>query len=231
MTDIRKIFLASSAELEADRNAFEIAICRKNKDWVKRGVFLELVMWEDFLDAMSKTRLQDEYNRAVRECDVFVMLFWTKVGKYSAEEFETAFNQFQATKKPFVFTYFKTAAPTGSPSAADQNSLHEFQDKLKALGHFQTEYPNTEALLVHFYGQLDKLVDNGFIEFKPDQADAAPAKGDTYQATNSGSGANAQGQGATAVGASGVWVGGNNTGKINTGLQINVGGKPRRETD
>ena len=231
MKDIRKIFLASSAELEADRKAFEIAINRKNKDWVKRGVFLELVLWEDFRDAMSETRLQDEYNRAVRECDVFVMLFWTKVGKYSAEEFETALKQFQATKKPFVFTYYKSAEPTDSPSAADQDSLHAFQDKLKALGHFQTEYPNTDALLRHFSGQLDKLVDNGFIEFKPDQADAAPPQGDTYQATNSGSGAIAQGPGATSVGAGGVLVGGNNTGKINTGLQINIGGKPRRETD
>ncbi len=223
MTDIRKIFLASSAELEADRNAFEIAINRKNKEWVKRGVFLELVMWEDFLDAMSKTRLQDRYNRAVRECDVFVMLFWTKVGKYSAEEFETAFKQFQATKKPFVFTYYKSAAPTGSPSAADQDSLHAFQDKLKALGHFQTAYPNTDALLLHFYGQLDKLVDNGFIEFKPDQAGAAPAKGDSYQARVIGSGAVAQGHDAKAAGAGGIVIG-NNTGSINIG----TGSKPAR---
>lgn len=223
MMDIRKIFLASSAELKADRDAFEIAIYRKNKEWVKRSVFLELVMWEDFLDAMSKTRLQDEYNRAVRECDVFVMLFWTKVGKYSAEEFEIAFKQFQATRKPFVFTYFKSAAPTGSPSAADQNSLHAFQDKLKALGHFQTEYPNTDALLRHFYCQLDKLVDNGFIEFKPDQADAGPVEGDSYRATVAGSGASAQGKGAQAAGAGGIVIG-NNTGGINIG----TGSKPAR---
>ena len=84
----RKIFLASSAELKADRDQFEIFIGRKNKDWSARGVFLELVMWEDFVDAMSQTRLQDEYNKAIAECDLFVMLFWTKVGRYTAEEFE-----------------------------------------------------------------------------------------------------------------------------------------------
>jgi hypothetical protein len=48
-------------------------------------VFLDLVIWEDFLDAMSQTRLQDEYNRAIRDCDLFVMLFSTRVGKYTEE--------------------------------------------------------------------------------------------------------------------------------------------------
>ena len=105
----KKIFLASSSELKEDREEFEILIGRKNKDWVARGVFLELVVWEDFLDAVSQTRLQDEYNEAIRECDLFVMLFCTKVGQYTEEEFATAFGQFKATNKPFIFTYFKDA--------------------------------------------------------------------------------------------------------------------------
>jgi hypothetical protein len=105
----KRLFLASSSELQADRKAFEIFIYRKNKDWVARDVFLELVVWEDFLDAVSSTRLQDEYNQAIRECDIFVMLFWTKVGRYIEEEFETAFGQFKATHKPSIFTYFKDA--------------------------------------------------------------------------------------------------------------------------
>ena len=42
-----------------------------------------MIVWEDFLDALSPTRLQDEYNRAIRECDLFVMLFRTKVGRYT----------------------------------------------------------------------------------------------------------------------------------------------------
>ena len=70
----KKIFLASSSELKDDRQQFEIFINRKNKEWVDRGVFLELVIWEDFLDAMSQTRLQDEYNKAIKQmrsvCDV-----------------------------------------------------------------------------------------------------------------------------------------------------------------
>ena len=67
MATKKKIFLASSSELKEDRQQFEIFIDRKNKEWVDKGIFLELIIWEDFLDALSKTRLQDEYNQAIRD--------------------------------------------------------------------------------------------------------------------------------------------------------------------
>jgi hypothetical protein len=218
MTTTRKIFLASSAELVDDRREFEVFINRKNKAWASQGVFLELVLWEDFLDALSATRLQDEYNRAIRDCDVFVMLFFTKVGRYTEEEFATAVGQFQATSKPFIFTYFKNA-PNAAPRA-DLQSLWAFQDKLKALGHFQTEYQNTAELLLHFSQQLDRLVANGFIEFQPDRSPPAVPAGTSYEATLTGDGAVVEGAGATAVGAGAVFVGGKNTGNINTGTRI-----------
>ncbi len=171
----KKLFLASSAELKSDREQFEIFVNRKNKDWVEKGVFLDLVIWEDFLDAVSQTRLQDEYNKAIRECDLFVMLFWTKVGQYTAEEFETAFGQFKATNKPFIFTYFKDAEiSVASANKKDLLSLWAFQEKLSALGHFYTAYKNIDELNFKFNSQLDKLAANGFIEFKPDKDAAAP---------------------------------------------------------
>ena len=94
-----KVFLASSSELQADRKAFEILINRKNKAWHARGVFLELVLWEDFLDAVSPTRKQADYNQAIRGCDLFVLLVATQVGPWSEEEFDTAIGQFQATAR------------------------------------------------------------------------------------------------------------------------------------
>lgn len=169
----KKLFLASSSELERDREQFEIFINRKNKDWVDKGIFLDLILWEDFLDAVSQTRLQDEYNQAIRECDIFVMLFFTKVGKYTEEEFETAFGQFKATNKPFIFTYFKDAAISTADLNDDILSLLQFKKKLSSLGHFFTVYKNSEDLQLRFGQQLDKLAANGFIEFKPDKAESA----------------------------------------------------------
>jgi hypothetical protein len=161
-----KIFLASSSELEEDRRHFEILINRKNKQWVDRGIFLDLVIWEDFLDALSKTRLQDEYNKAIKDCDIFVMLFCTKVGKYTEEEFETAFGQFKDTDKPVIFTYFKDAKISTATTSAikdDLKTLWAFQKKLQKLNHFQTVYENVDRLALHFYQQLDKLAEKGII--------------------------------------------------------------------
>jgi hypothetical protein len=162
-----RIFLASSFELAEHRHEFELFIGRQNKLLVERGVFLKLVMWEDFIDAMSATRLQNEYNKALKECELFVMLFRTKVGKYTAEEFEKAFGQFKQTGRPLVWTYFNnTPVKAGQLNRAELNSLFYFQDKLLALGHFKTDYDNQDALCRHFGEQLAKLESDGFFKAK-----------------------------------------------------------------
>lgn len=167
----KKIFLASSSELFDDRQNFEIFINRKNKDWVDKGIFLELIVWEDFLDAVSKTRLQDEYNKAIKESDIFIMLFFTKVGIYTEEEFNNAFSQFKSTNKPFIFTYFKDAAiSTGAVNKKDIQSLWAFQEKLSELGHFYTVYKNIDELKFKFNQQLDKLAAAEFIELVQNDA-------------------------------------------------------------
>jgi hypothetical protein len=154
-----KIFLASSSELEADRRAFEIFIGRQNRELVKKGIFLELQIWEDFIDAMSQTRLQDEYNKAVANCDIFVSLFFTKVGKYTREEFETAFGQLKKTGKPKIYTYFKRATvDIEQLNQDDINSKFTFEDTLKKLGHFRTVYKSEGDLHLHFSQQLQKLL-------------------------------------------------------------------------
>lgn len=165
----KKLYLASSSELKEDRQQFEIFINRKNKSWVDKGIFLDLVIWEDFLDAVSKSRLQNEYNQAIMDCDIFVMLFFTKVGKYTEEEFETAFGRFKETNKPFIFTYFKDATISTGDLNDEVLSLLQFKQKLSNLGHFFTVYKNIEDLQLKFGQQLDKLADSGFIEFSTGQ--------------------------------------------------------------
>jgi hypothetical protein len=203
----KKMFLASSAELKDDREQFEIFINRKNKDWVQKGVFLDLVIWDDFLDVVSHTRLQDEYNKTIRECDLFVMLFWTKVGQYTEEEFETAFGQFKEANRPFIFTYFKDAEiSVASANKKDLMSLWAFQEKLGALGHFYTAYNNIDELKFKFNQQLDKLAANGFIEFSPEKELAIPSPAVHIQTTMTGGVAGV-------VGAQNVSVGSLNVGK------------------
>lgn len=163
-----RLFLASSSELENDRREFEIFISRKNKEYINKKIFLELVLWEDFLDAMSQTCLQDEYNRAVRECDIFVSLFYTKSGKYTQEEFEKAFKSFKEDGRPLIYTYFKNANIKTGEITEEIISLLKFKDKLKDLGHFYTNYNDINNLKNQFSSQLTKLEDS-FLQY--DQKD------------------------------------------------------------
>jgi hypothetical protein len=185
------IFLASSSELASDRDQFEIFIGRKNKELVGRQVFLDLVRWEDFLDAMSKTRLQDEYNKAITNCDIFIMLFFTKVGKYTQEEFEHAFKQFKETNKPFIFTYFKDAPLSSGDIDESVLSLIQFKNKLKELGHFFTVYKNIDELNLKFDRQINKLIENEFISF--DKEDTIVPNSIIINQHSSGSGDNVAG--------------------------------------
>ena len=167
MTDnkIIKIFLASSSELEDDRKEFEIFINRENKNYQQQRIFLELVLWEDFQAWVAQESLQDEYNKAVANCDVFVCLFYTKVGKYSEQEFKVALEAFEKNGKPYIFTYFKEL-PT---SFSKNGNLLNFKRKLKILNHYPTTYKEISDLKYHFWGQLRKLIQTEFkdIQKKP----------------------------------------------------------------
>jgi hypothetical protein len=153
-----RIFLASSSELRADRDAFDLYFRQQNDRLRTAGRYLEIVRWENFLDAMSETRLQDEYNRKIVECDVFVSLFLTKTGRFTEEEFDVAHSHFAQTGSPRVYTFFKdTQLRISSTNRTDLESLWRFQDKLKQLGHFWTQYDGIEQLKLLFRDQLDKL--------------------------------------------------------------------------
>lgn len=225
-SDKRRIFLASSAELRTDRDAFRLFVGDLNKRWHERGIFLEVTVWEDFDDAMSPTRKQDDYNAALRECDLFVMLYWTKVGKYTREEFEAAHAQFKATRRPLVYTYCKDVAiPTSAVNRRDMNSLLDFKERLEALEHFPTSYDSVATLTRHFGEQLEKLALAGAFGtgLTPESGGSLSAAAPTNTATLHGNGAIAQGANAQAVGAGGILIGGNNNGVVNAGT-IQIGG-------
>jgi len=155
------LFLASSAELNAEREQFELEIYRKCKAWFDRGIFLHLDIWEDLSARMAVDGSQSEYNLKVQAADLFILLVYSKVGMYTGEEFEKAFGQFKATQKPFIFTYFKT--PEGIES---DPSLAEFHQKLKDLKHFYSPFKDAHDLWNQFNKELERLKTNDFAEFK-----------------------------------------------------------------
>jgi hypothetical protein len=161
------IFLASSNELKPERERFELEIYRKCKAWFDEGIFLHLDIWEDMSTRLSLTGSQSEYNTFVKAADLFVFLAYSKVGMYTGEEFKEAFGQFEATQRPFIFTYFKTAPD----NAAD--SLAQFKQKLAELKHFPADFTDFDSLWNQFNKELDRLKATGFSENKRPEKNTA----------------------------------------------------------
>ena len=137
---------------------------RENDNLIQKGSYLDLEIWEEFIDAMAETRSQDKYNDAVAESDIVVCLFATKVGQYTEEEFEVAHKNFIEKGKPkYIFTYFKDVqVSTSEMNVEDLTSLQKFRDKLKALGHYYTTYNSIEDLERRLKIQLDKIFEKMF---------------------------------------------------------------------
>lgn len=157
-----RIFLASSSELKEDRDAFDLYFRQENDRLLKQGLYLEIQRWENFLDSMSETSLQNAYNSAISRSDIFVCLFMTKTGRFTEQEFDVAHKAFSKLGKPLIYTFFKSAEVSLNKACReDLLSLWAFQDKLSGLGHYHTQYSNSEDLKLQFRRQLDRLVDEG----------------------------------------------------------------------
>jgi len=161
-----KIFLASSNELKSDRDQFEIRISRKNKPWIDKNISLHLERWEDRSALMSPTRSQDEYNEAIKECDLFVLLIHKKVGIYSEEEFDNALESFKIKGKPRLIIYFKEEF-FSTDNRDDILSLWKFKDRLNKLGYFPPNYKNTDSLWNQFNNELESLynIESNIVEY------------------------------------------------------------------
>lgn len=165
-----RIFIASSSELKEDRVKMRDFFSQENDLLHKKGIYLELVQWENFLDSISSTRLQSEYNNAIASCDIVLCLFFTKVGKYTSEEFDTAYQTFKVEGKPKIWTYFKNAQIDTGSITDEINTLLAFKKKIGALGHFYTEYTNIDNLINKFSRQLDLVLPEVLTESKSNEA-------------------------------------------------------------
>lgn len=149
-----KIFLASSNELLDDRIAIRLHV---EDVFSNANPRITTAAWEKLSSAMSPTRSQDEYNKVISDCEIFVLLFHTKVGKYTQEEFETALSLFQEGRNPRkIFLYKKVALFT-----PDENygTVLSFEKRLNGLGHFCDTYKSKHELLLKLDKELDRFID------------------------------------------------------------------------
>lgn len=75
-----KVFIASSAELDQDKTMFDVYFSDKNKLYRKKDIEFDHRTWKDFCSSLNDGRLQDRYNAYIRECDLVIFLFHTRLG-------------------------------------------------------------------------------------------------------------------------------------------------------
>ena len=144
-----KIFLASSEELKEERKELADIIANINHILSRRDIFVDLVKWE-YLDAsMGVSHKQEEYNAELRECEMCIVLYWTRFGMYTKTELDTAYGELKEGHNPRkLYVYFKA-------SDAISEELKGFRDSFPVkYGHFFTDFGNIDTLKAHFLLQF-----------------------------------------------------------------------------
>ena len=147
-----KIFVASAAELSRDRVEFGNFINKLRVHYRTRGFDFDPIEWE-YLENDDRThRKQDEYNEHIKDCDVFVSLFYTKAGEYTIEEYEIALKQNKKRKLPML-TFMREL----EDGIKAQDSLIDFQKKY-CKQYYWGKYGNNDKLHLDFALWLDKFL-------------------------------------------------------------------------
>lgn len=148
-----KIFLASSEELAEDRNDFGNLIRRLDDIYQKRGIRIQLFVWEDLDLSLNDNRKQDEYNDVIRQCHIFVALFYRQAGKYTIEELEVARAERRVKRFPHIIIYCKDL----KDGDVETKELVAFKNHLNnELEHFWGHYGTGDKLHLDFVMWLQR---------------------------------------------------------------------------
>ena len=162
-----KIFIASSEELDEERNMMAVLANSLNTALVPQGVQVIVVEWGNLDASMDCDHKQEEYRAKLRECEICMVLYWTTFGKYTERVLDVAYEEMKkGNKLQKLFVYFKDSdkEPT--------KELKEFRDSFPTkYGQCFTQYQNVDTLKAHFllqfFGyQSQVLQDSKILELK-----------------------------------------------------------------
>ena len=142
--------MASSEELNDDRIAFGALIYKLDMYFREKEVRIKLYEWEDLDAAYNNCRKQDEYNEKVRKSDIFIALFHQKAGRFTIEEFDVAYEEFNKKVLPQIDIYCKDI----KEGEVESEELKEFKQRVTDLGFTCNSYANKESFKLQFTEQL-----------------------------------------------------------------------------
>jgi len=122
-----KIFLASSDELSEERKAFVLILNSIGK--LYKNLKLESIQWETDIPSGSYQgkEIQTEINPLLKKSDIVILLVYSKLGKFTLEEYELA-----RTKVKKLFIYFKTGfSAKNREENTNYGNVLEFKEKIE----------------------------------------------------------------------------------------------------
>ena len=160
-----KIFIGSSIEeLKDDRREIGNFFRQLNDLYLDNGIYFQLIMCEDYDDAIEADGKQSKYDKEILDSELSVFIFFKKVGQYTEHEFNIAYNSFKAELRPKILTVFKCVDDAGQVL----DSVRFFADKLdRELKHYYKTYVNSDSLKLWLIMQIKTMgLDNSLVEFK-----------------------------------------------------------------
>ena len=150
-----KIFLASSIEeFKYERLELGDYINGLNKIYKDKGIFISLEKCEDISNAIGLSRKQEEYNQAIRDSDMFYVIFGKEAGKYTIEEFDIAYEQFIKEHKPSIHTYFLKLSEDDNPAS----SVKDFITRLdQEIGHYYSVFSHIDSIKLNMLIELIRI--------------------------------------------------------------------------
>lgn len=147
MKKVIKIFLASSiTEFATERNDLEVFIRNMSDIYEDQyDIKIKPVRCEQIDPYITDSRTQNIINQSLDECEMCVILVYTRFGEFSYEEFRHALKKFRESAEhlPKIYVYFKQLE---DGMAADE-SVKTFMDELNnSLKHYYGTFKNIDTV-------------------------------------------------------------------------------------
>lgn len=149
-----KFFIASSSELKAERDECVLVITELNKLYPQ--LRFEPVLFELDMPSGSSTleRIQDDINILLEEADIMIVLFYSRIGQFTKEEFNLA-----GKKGKKIFLYFKDGfTPTTTEEIKSYTDVMDLRKLIDQESHIRYLTFTREIFNGLLYKDLSKYV-------------------------------------------------------------------------
>jgi hypothetical protein len=163
-----KLFLASSSELAEERKEVESIIRKENDKLIENDEYIKLIVWEDLEHTFHKERVQKRFNEYLLKSDYVVFMFYSKLGKYSKEEFDIAVKSFTETGKPKILVLFKELTVKSDDINDDILNINKFKKIIKTNEQIYKDFNNNDQLKNILKQQIDLYLQSSISNDKPD---------------------------------------------------------------